>query len=55
MDVIVKRQLTSCGHVQRMTHNRIPKRIMNWIPHRKNRGRPKKNVKLRYLEDNEEY
>lgn len=43
---IEQKQLIWYGHVQRMNDDRIPKRVMQWIPqNRRKRGRPKKTWK----------
>lgn len=43
---IETKQLTWYGHVQRMNNERLPKKVMEWIPaYRRKRGRPKKTWK----------
>ena len=42
-DITEKKRLQWYGHVKRMPEERIPKLIMDWIPHeRRKRGRPRK-------------
>jgi hypothetical protein len=42
-DIIEKKRLQWYGHVKRMSEERIPKLIMEWIPEeRRKRGRPRK-------------
>jgi hypothetical protein len=42
-DIIEKKQLQWYSHVTRMPEDRIPKLIMEWIPHeRRKRGHPRK-------------
>lgn len=43
IDVIEKKRLQWYGHVKRMTEERLPRQIMEWIPtERRKRGRPAK-------------
>jgi hypothetical protein len=43
IDIIEKKRLQWFGHVKRMTEERIPKLIMEWIPEeRRKRGRSRK-------------
>lgn len=42
MESIERKQLVWYGHVQRMGEDRLPKKILKWIPpQRRKRGRPK--------------
>jgi hypothetical protein len=43
IDIIEKKRLQWYGHVKRMSEERIPKLIVEWIPlERRKRGRPRK-------------
>jgi len=43
IDSIERKRLQSYGHVQRMSEERIPKLIMDWIPReRRKRGHPRR-------------
>jgi len=43
IDIIQKKRLQWYGHVKRMSEERIPKLIMDWIPREgRERGRPRK-------------
>jgi hypothetical protein len=43
IDIIGKKRLQWYGHIKRMTEERIPELIMEWIPEeRRKRGRPRK-------------
>ena len=59
IDIVEQKRLQWYGHVKSMQEERIPKLIMDWIPHeRRKRGRPRKTwlegvqaaVTTRYLE-----
>jgi hypothetical protein len=50
IDRVEEKQLAWCGHLQRMSEERWPKKIWEWTPHgRRRRGRPRrtwsKNIK----------
>ena len=43
IDTITEKQLKWYGHLQRMSEERIPLKVANWIPAQRNkRGRPRK-------------
>jgi hypothetical protein len=43
IDITEKKRLERYGHVKRMSDERIPKLVMEWIPlERRKRGRPRK-------------
>ena len=44
VDDIKTKQLIWYGHLQRMSHERLPKQILEWSPRgRRKRGRPRKS------------
>jgi hypothetical protein len=46
LDDITRKQLISCGHVEKMDPMRLPKVMINWKPEgRKNRGHPQRTWK----------
>ena len=48
------KQLVWYGHVDRMTEERLPKKLLDWVlPGKRRRGRPMKGLGQGVLEENE--